>query len=605
MAACWRRGTEAPSDANFCANCGAEVKAQARDLPVFAEPTTVGGEHVEAADPAPSRWLLLVALVLLGGLVGFFAIIGGDDEPSADPFDERSDFDAVDGPDSDEDDATEPDDEAVTETVELDEATIREIVAPLEWETTFVEGVGHPMAVLTIDGSDFVYSVDSSRVFSGRGTARAYRRTSDGTWEALGVVIDPDAEIGGIWEGADGALATGLDAAGNPTLWRTTDGVTWAAETLPVIDDEFGGAIPRIATEAGGVTMVLGAPRDPWTIVQDRLRELYPDDWQGLYTDFGGESSTTITVRGPFGIVVDEYEMTEFGIDPESFTAYRWERPTPTWYTTGDGWAIDTLPTPLHNVFANGDRLFGLSDDGLGPQLRVFDQGEWGEPVGFRGVWHVEPWSDRFVGTNQSQGISIFDDAGELIERVDLPGSSANGHVSATTTSDAGLVVAESIWDPNETSDRPERIVVLRDGYTLEVDGDLTISRGDEIVLRSSLFWQGDASRYRVEGDADELSITFLSEDGDPMVAFTIAELMELERASYGYYSSNDRMRVVFTADLESWYGGDLANDDYWFISPRLTDDRIIATQLEVPDSPWAAEAEGQRFIIIAAPLPE
>ena len=70
MAACWRRGTEAPSDANFCANCGAEVKAQARDLPVFAEPTTVGGEHVEAADPAPSRWLLLVALVLLGGLVG-------------------------------------------------------------------------------------------------------------------------------------------------------------------------------------------------------------------------------------------------------------------------------------------------------------------------------------------------------------------------------------------------------------------------------------------------------------------------------------------------------------------------------------------------------
>lgn len=600
MAPCWRCRTEAPSDANFCANCGAEIKAQARDLPVFAAPTTVGGEHVEAAEPAPSRWLLLVAVLLLGGLIGFFAVIGGDDEPSADP---------VDGPDDErgeQGDTTEPEGDADTETVEPDEATIGEIVAPLEWETTFAEGVGFPMAALTVDDSDFVYSVDSTLWWSGRGTAQAYRRTSEGTWEALGVVIDPDAQVGGIWEGPNGALATGLDAAGNPTLWRTTDGVTWAAESLPVIDDEFGGAIPRIAAEAGGVTMVVGAPHDPWMAVQEMLRELYPDDWQGLSAEF---NSSVITVRGPFGIVVGEHEITDSGFDPERFDAHWWERPLPTWYTSEDGWTIDTVTTPPRHVFTSGDRLFGLSDSGLGPQLRVFDQGEWGEPVGFRGVWHVEPWGDQFVGTNQAQGISIFDDAGELIERVDLPGSSANGHVSVATTSDAGLVVAENNWASNETSGRSQRVVALRDGYTLEVDSDLaylTIRRDNEVVFQSSNLPGANTSRYAIDDADSELSVTFLSKEGDPMVAFTIGELIELEQISYGSSSTNDRMRVMFTADLESWYVGDVALDPgQWFIAPRLTDDRIIATQLVGTQSPWAAMPEGQRFSIIEASLPE
>ena len=99
MSACWRCGSSSPSGANFCPSCGAELRSELPDLDLLAEPARVENTApVEADDTATSPWLIAAAVAVVGGFVAFFALVGGDsgdDFPPVDPFEERSDFDAV------------------------------------------------------------------------------------------------------------------------------------------------------------------------------------------------------------------------------------------------------------------------------------------------------------------------------------------------------------------------------------------------------------------------------------------------------------------------------------------------------------------------------
>ena len=568
---------------------------------MFAEPTTVGGDHVESADAAPSRWLLLVALVLLGGLVGFFAVIG--DDPPSDPIDEQADADADEGSDAEGGGVEEA---AETEPVEMAESADPEIVGPLEWEVTLTAGQGFPTATMELGDSVFVYSIDSTVPWSQAGQLRAYRQTPDRTWQDLGAVIGPEVEVRGVWPGENGALATGLDATGTPTLWRTSDGTTWAPESLPPIGD---GPVPHLAAEAGGVTLITGWPEDPWELLQDVLQELYPDSWQDLQTDFGYEGSEVLTVRGPFGILIDEYDLVDVGLDPDTFDSFRWEQTsTPLWQNTGDGWTTTTLPEGMFTISAKDGRIFGLSDYGIGLDVAVFDGDEWSESTQFDTVWQIEPWGDDFIGTNGPDGLTRFDENGQLIERIDVPGSSPNGHISAISATDDGLAIAENVWDSTNEPDEPDRIVVLRDGYTLEtVQGELRLSRADETILRSSLFWRGDTSRYSIDRDADDLPVTFLSEDGEPLVTFTMAELTELERATYGPFPSSGRDRVLFTSDTTSWHGGDFdIESGDGILHLHASQGHLIVSRLDTRGlNPWGLTGEAVQFMIVEAPLPE
>ena len=494
MAACWRCGSTTPGGAKFCPECGAELRSDVADLDVFTPAPSGPDHHVEATDSTPSRWLLLVGLAILGGLVAFFAVIGGDDEPSADPFEDRADFDAVDEADGGDD---EPDDEPETATTtETDEPTTTsdgEIVARLDWETTLTGGTGFPNATIEIGDDTFLYTVDGPAAWSFGGQVRAYQRVPGESWTDLGVIIDPDARVVSVWPAPDGALAVGLDATDAPTLWRSTDGTTWTAEALPpVTDPGFEGAVPRVAAEADGTIVVVGSMPDPWALVSNALQERYPSAGHTMHADFGYEGETFITLRGPFGIHIGEVEPAELGLVPDALDRFYGDfQPAPVWSNTGAGWTYEIEADPLYGVFAVGDRIFGASGY-EGPMLTEFADGEWRQRRYFENVWQIQPWGDGFVGANYSQGVTVFDAEARKTDEWATPGSSVNSHISAIGAAAAGVVVAESTWNSTDEPVEPERFLVLRDGYTLEASsGELELLRDGESILRSSLFWQG------------------------------------------------------------------------------------------------------------------
>lgn len=605
MAACWRCGSETPTGAKFCPECGAELRAVA-DLDVFGEPQPAGG-HIEPTDTNAPRWLLVGALALIGGLVAFFALVGDDDWPSADPFEDRADFEAIDDPIGDVDSEDRETEEPELETTD-EEPPPAEIAGPLDWDVALTGGVGFPALTIDIGESTFVYSIDGNTAWTTGGELHTYRRAPGGEWTDVGTMLDAGARVTAVWPTPAGAVAVGSDADARPTLWRTTDGTTWNADVLPPVGDlGFDGAIPRIAATNDDITVVVGSPPDPWALLHDEVRKRFDDVNVGLEISGGPDMPTTVTVRGPFGIVVDELELTELGIDPELFDDSNNANlvDVPTWENTGDGWGTSSSDGRLHDVMMASDRVLGVWANELGPEVRPLAEDGWGEPIRFANVWQINPWGDRFVGANRMSGVAVFDGDGELIERYDVPGAAAMGNIVSVTADDTGMVVLESIWEPTEEPESRIRTVVLRDGYTLEAaDGELELRTGDEIILRSSLFWMGGNDRHTVDLAAPEPQITFLSEDGEPLVAFTIAELADLERQTHSVFDSRERLRVLFSDDGSTWYGGEVGTEDsFGWMETHLTGSRIIATQLQ--GDAWNPGQNRFEFTILEAPLPD
>ena len=99
--------------------------------------------------------------------------------------------------------------------------------------------------------------------------------------------------------------------------------------------------------------------------------------------------------------------------------------------------------------------------------------------------------------------------------------------------------------------------------------------------------------------------MTFLSETGEPLVTFTLDELYELERATFNTYESNETMRVLFTEDGSSWFGGPFQlGRAGGFVFPHVLEDALITTQLEGPHNQWDPRTDSYRFAIVEAPLP-
>ncbi|MEM9203832.1 MAG: zinc ribbon domain-containing protein [Actinomycetota bacterium] len=593
MAACWRCGTQVPFDANYCPSCGVSVRAE-MELDVFTD-RSVTGDHVEAAAPRSSRWVAIGAVVLLGGLGAFFAFLSDDDgEPSADPFEERANFDATD--DDPQPEPTAPD---VGEETELPPARVNSTLdGDLGWTTTF-EGPGFPLAVVPLGPSTFVYTSTNVLAWQRGGTASAYERTRDGNWIDHGLVID-GATVTSIAPSDDGAIAVGTNEAGHPTVWRSSDGLTWAAEQLPISDDTTRNADPLVVVASGNTTIVWGAEPNAWTELQNAISARYPDLGVpvGLET-YEGQGS--VEVVGPFGLTVVDLGFAELGLAADDL----WSStggPSVSWTNTGDGWIVEPLSAGATSLINAEGTILQTVAGSLGPEVSTFDDSEWSEPISFPDPWSLSHWGDRYVTTDQSGVLSVFGADFAMEERLQIPDHRFGHDVSATIGTDAGLVVFTTNWDADDASD-DERVILLRDGYTVEArTGELQIRQGDDILVRE--FRGGSNDNYRVDIDATPPTVTFLDSVGAPLVTFTLSELAELEAVSPdpgGAPTTNHRL--LFTRDGEGWHGGDFADTDVWLTEATLVDDQLLGVMFDA--SSWFLQSTDIEFRVIEAPVPD
>lgn len=605
MAACWRCGRKTPPGANFCPGCGTEVRSEIGELDVFAEPSAAA-TPTEPVDTTPSRWLLVGALALIGGLVAFFAFVGGDDEPSADPFDERSDFDAIDDPTLEDGTEAEP----VTETEPTTSlAPVRpSIDGELDAQLVELVGKGMPLAVVPIGDSVFVYASDSFTMFTAGPGAVAYERTPSGDWVELGFMIDQAALVGGVAPTAGGAVAAGRDVDGAPTLWRTSDGRTWTPEALPEFDSpEFEGWVPNFVAEVDNLTVVGSAPPDPWAPLIEVMTERFGDDLVGASPEIDDDE---VTVRGPFGVILGSFEFTDAGLVMSDFERFFSGRPTPLWESTGDGWTMRLVDGVVVGLLATSDgRIVQTIGGEVGPTSSIWDGDSWTEYAELSDAWQLAPWGARLVGERGDGDLVVFGPDLMVEEEIFLP-SAGTGYTAGYAASDRGLVAVQGLWDSPSAASRDERVVILRDGFTLTAEfGNLTLSRDDAEILRSGNFWgpDDDAAGYRVDRSDDQTTIVFLDENGGDLVGFTLEELAALETTTDGRGPVGPTLRVLFSADGQRWYATDSDEDAV----PSATvsrlhvgNDEAVLAALVDPGRGWAPGTP-LTFRLLEVDLPE
>ncbi|MEM8705410.1 MAG: zinc ribbon domain-containing protein [Actinomycetota bacterium] len=556
---CWRCGAEIRPDDAFCGSCGADLHVPAPDLDLTLDGTTTATTGPVVASSAGSpRWVLAVGLVLVTGVVAFFALTNRDDESADDdPAPAIGDTTQDDGP---EDGGA---DELDIGTIEPDPATTIppiDLAGPIEWDITR-EAPGIPIAVIEIGDSTFVYDVvqhgiPTSEQRTGEITV-AEREFSGGPWVERGPMLPAGSWVGAIVPSADGAIAAGTDADGRPTVWRTSDGTTWLAEELPGVSLGDVTLRPVALIEHEGVVLVVGREPFPVPLALERAARRVADD-PSVSVSWSA-ATNTVLLNGAFGLVVDEFSLTELGIDEDSSPSAT--DPGPIWVFEDGAWSSHIIEGEVTGLAAVPDwpaiYVTYVAETG-------FDLASWVD-----GGWRVERTDigPDAVATGPGGFITVGTDAraftitplgdgwtGDPIEAPDL------GGIGRTFTTDATGVLFGMIEEADDIIevDRGDGLVILRDGYQLtSLEGAvLELSRDGDVV---GLFGQmRESMPHRVDRVDDGYVLSFLDRtDETDLVTFTLAELQELFFASLPPYAYDDgRLTTLYSTDFDRWYGG-------------------------------------------------
>ena len=578
------------------------MRTEVGELDIFAQPAAAA-TPTEPVDTTPSRWLLVAALALVGGLVAFFAFVG-DDGPSVDPYEERADFDTIDIPEEFEGVTGEELEEAETVTPPIRPS----IDGALDARVVELVGRGTPLAVVPIGDSTFVYATDSLAAFTAGRGARAYERTPSGEWIELGFMIDEGALVGGVASSSDGAVAVGRSVDGAPTLWRTSDGRDWRPETLPEFDaPAIADWIPSLVAEVDGLTVVGASPPDPWVELIGAMEERFGTDLVGATPEIGDDG---VTVRGPFGVVLGSFEFADADLVMGDFDRFFSDRPTPMWESTADGWTTTLVLDVVIGLFATPDgRIVRTVGGDLGPATSIWDGEGWTKHDELSATWQLVPWGDRLVGDRGDGDLAVFGPDLAVEKELFLPSAGA-GYTAAYAANDRGVVAVQGLWDSSGSQRGDERVVVLRDDFTLTAQfGNLTLSRDGVDIVRSGNFWGPDdvAEDYRVDRDGDQTTIVFLDEGGNDLVGFSLEELAALEETTDGRGPVGPTPRILFSGDGERWYATDDDDDtieSLTFSRLHVGSERAVLAALVDPGRGWAPGTP-LTFRLLEVDLPE
>lgn len=603
---CWRCGVEVGPQHAFCPSCGARVKAETPDLDLF---TDVADEPpappVEANDPDDRRRMIVAGVSFVVALVGFFWITRPADEPSADPFDERSDFDVTDG--------VIGSDPVITS--EATPMTFGDLAGPLEWEVTQRDGQGIPLAMIEIDGSLFTYTLDLSNTFAWQGFVgdlAIAQRTPEGTWLDHGSLGGPGSNVTAVASASDGAVAAGLDADGAPTVWRSNDGISWVAEPLP--STSLGSDVsyrPTAIVEHDGVVLVAGQATETWQLIAAGLQDRFGDVLSVINTGWS-QDENGIAVQGPFQLDLAQVPIEDFGLEPDDFTADGNRRPAPVWIFDDAAWTSTVLGGEVTSFTTrNGDgSIYLTTATNTGVDVAVYREGQWGGVDTQAIDWQLHHGAAEFSSMGDRRVLNILDGRLQLAAEVVLPADA--GYVSAISAGARGTAVSVIDWDTveSEMTMPTEQLVLLRDGFRLTTADDgvrLELSAEDLPVLQIEPWNSELGVTHDVVLDDGEPRVVFLSpDDGAALVHFTIGELRELEIATEPRYDTAGptSIAVLFAEDPTSqWFGG-LVDDG--FDTPagattqlQLLDDRIVLAVIDV--APGDASF---RYTLLEAPIP-
>lgn len=234
-----------------------------------------------------------------------------------------------------------------------------------------------------------------------------------------------------------------------------------------------------------------------------------------------------------------------------------------------------------------------------------FDGSNWERNrAGLNDANRVLRWGEAFVATRWggSAGTVTSGDAvtWEPLGASDLLGAGTQWMIHPITTRGSALAMAALSENPH--SPEPTREVsVERDGHTLNVGERLTIRQGEAIRVAIPRFSQ-DTSNLDV--DFDRREVTFLDDEGRPLVTFGFDELAELEAVWFSMPLSRHRA-LILTDDGIDWTVQDLnqpLGEDGAVGALDLTDATLFAA---VTRDPGGLSGSGQPTLEIwVAPLP-
>ncbi|MEM8705409.1 MAG: hypothetical protein AAGE98_03060 [Actinomycetota bacterium] len=605
---CWRCATELDPADTYCRSCGVRVRAESPDLDVITEVAEPPAPPVEAAAES-RRGILTVGALFVVVVVGFFWLTAPDedDEPTADPFADRADFEAT-------DDVVANDGVRTASTPRL---SFGDLAGPIEWETTRAEADGIPLAMFEIDGALFTFDLQlgSSAYWQDfGGEVTVAERTSGGLWLEHGRLGEPGAQISAVAPTADGAIATGLDAGGAPIVWRSSDGVEWTPEPLPATS--LGGVAPhrpRSLIERDGVVIVAGAAPQAWQLVGEALSadhadllELAGGNWQ-----WNGD---TITIQGPFGFALHETSADELGVDVEQPGSVGSRQPAPVWVFDDGAWTSNVLGGEVTSFSVrDGDSsIYVTTTSNTGIDINIYRDGQWGASNGSAIGWQLHHGAGSFLSLGE-RVLNVLDDRFQVDTEVPVPGGSS-AHVNGLSAGPSGAALTLMAWGSTAEEARPTSGLLLIDGdHQLAVSDDaiwLELTRAGQVVERMTVGGP-DADDYRFESSGDEPRIVLLSsDDGSDVASFTIDELRTLERSGQPFEPplATPALGALYSPDpATTWYGGQL--DDVIDVSPgfntqlQLLDDHIVLAVIAASD-PFGFAPPEFTFTLLEAPIP-
>lgn len=566
---CGSCGIEAVDGAQYCHACGRRLHGAPIDFDIYGDDRPeVRSDGPEPARQSTRTMLVGLSVVILVVVIGLavFDWFSTSDAPSAEP--SPSTTVAL--------DRAEPTSSPPDSTGVGASGIVLNTDGSLAWHEGPDIGGLTPRAIVEYDGQVFVFATPPGRSLHLIGAGVDMWRTGDGVaWQPEGTVIDSPNLVTSVRADPDGLVAVGQNADGDPAMWRSVDGSSWAMTALPESPLSSVAAVPFMSASAGDVEVIVGRPnyQDPLDLLLTAMQELtgLSLDEFNVSAQFGG--SLEAIISGPFDLPLFSASGEELGLSPEDvrrITNGDTDRPSPTstvWSTTdGLDWQVTILDqVSPWGLVVNNDGRFMMSGNGpqglatwgsdLGESWQQLDSGQ-------NAASPMVPWEEMFIGTQGFVGgdIATSTDGSDWkpIGLPDILSPSLRLGGSRLAAGDEGIAatVYTTATGTAAPTDLPE-VILVKDGYTLTANygggaDNLALRRGQDTLITTYLDSDIQAG---IVADLGNETVTFIDpQTSDPYVTFTIDELRQLDTtANKGRQIVGRQSLIIFSPDATTW----------------------------------------------------
>ena len=559
-------GESTPFDARFCPQCGTRLDVEVVDL---TGPADERDSSTPSEPPRANRLLVGLGAAVVLALAGLW-ILSGDDTPNDDEA-------ADDEPAEVETPSASPDAAAVPATEQTLEsilsirprfAEVEEMLRPGDVASIGLISQGDTLFWLTGDYLGSTVLGTEPQIIDPR-----VRRSDDAgaTWIEVVHDLPTDARFGPATESAGELVVAGTDPAGALTVWRSSDGAAWVAETVEDQAAPPGQFAVPTGLHPSPDGLVLLTTHAPDMAVFDPI---LPADSTHVVAIEGGLLGGRVDFVGPMGIRIEGPALDDPAIDDQMRAALELgdsrieDRTGAIWMEGADGWTgamVDGLPMDM-TVLADGSPLvIGFTGTGA-TEWTLDDQGQ----------WHSDSASPDLMSITTWRGQTIATGSGDLRVRTESGAWEPYGLFNALPTTLQGGFLASAVGDADilavsvlSTGQRqavspPGPALLAKDGFVLSY----AISRGVLAVTTPSderiemAPWQ-PSRPSGVSVDPSGPALVVADPGSDAETAFTFAELAQLEQAARTVGVIFEEAEVLVSVDGQTWARADLPESSF------------------------------------------